>query len=111
MSSDQLIAFFVFAVVAAVTPGPSNPLVMVASERAGFAGGRPCLAGVVAGMALMMGGANLGLGGLIQASPNAGVTLKRGRLRLFCFGWPGKSPAHLRCLPTQWVILWASGER
>ena len=63
MTAEQIVAFFVFAVVAAVTPGPSNALVMVAGARAGFVGGLPCLAGVVVGMAMMMGGANLGLAG------------------------------------------------
>lgn len=76
MSAEQVFAFFTFSVVAAITPGPSNALVMVAGARAGFAGGLPCLAGVVVGMALLMGGANLGLGGLVQASPNAVVVIK-----------------------------------
>ncbi len=76
MNAEQILAFFVFSVVAAVTPGPSNALVMVAGARAGFLGGLPCLAGVVVGMALLMGGANLGLGGLVQASPNAVAALK-----------------------------------
>jgi threonine/homoserine/homoserine lactone efflux protein len=76
MSPDQIFAFFVFAVVAAVTPGPSNVMVMVAGARAGFVGGLPCLAGVVTGMALMMGSANLGLDSLVQAAPHALAMLK-----------------------------------
>lgn len=69
MPPEQMIAFFIFAVVAAVTPGPSNVMVMVAGAHAGIVGGLPCLAGVVVGMALMMGAAKLGLGGLVNALP------------------------------------------
>ena len=88
MSPEQIFAFFVFAVVAAVTPGPSNALVMVAGARAGFVGGLPCLAGVVTGMAVMMGGANLGLGGLVQASPQILVGLKwAGAALLLWLAW------------------------
>jgi threonine/homoserine/homoserine lactone efflux protein len=88
MPLEQTFAFFVFAVVAAVTPGPSNAMVMVAGARAGFVGGLPCLAGVVAGMALLMGGANLGLGGLVQASPHALVGLKwAGAALLLWLAW------------------------
>lgn len=88
MSTDQAGAFFVFAVVAAVTPGPSNALVMVAGARAGFGGGLPCLAGVVVGMALMMAAANLGLGGLVQASAHAVMALKAaGAVFLLWLAW------------------------
>jgi threonine/homoserine/homoserine lactone efflux protein len=76
MQVEQILAFFVFAVVAAVTPGPSVVMVMAAGVRSGFIGGLRCLAGVVAGMALMMGAANLGLGGLVQAVPQVLLALK-----------------------------------
>jgi threonine/homoserine/homoserine lactone efflux protein len=76
MTREQIIAFFIFAVVAAVTPGPSNVMVMVAGARAGVAGGLACLSGVVAGMAMMMAAAGLGLGGVVLAWPQALVLLK-----------------------------------
>ena len=76
--SGELAAFFVFAVVAAVTPGPSVVMVMAAAARGGMVGGLGCLAGVVAGMALMMGAANLGLGGFVQAFPWSLMVLKWG---------------------------------
>jgi len=69
MPQDQFIAFFVFAVVAAITPGPSNVLVMATGARVGIARGMACLAGVVAGMALLMSAAMLGLGGVVQVYP------------------------------------------
>ena len=76
MPLEQIIAFFVFSVAAAVTPGPSTVMVMAAGARAGVVGGIPCLAGVVAGMALMMGAAGLGLGSFVQAYPQALALLK-----------------------------------
>lgn len=96
MTAEQIVAFFVFAVVAAVTPGPSNALVMVAGARAGFVGGLPCLAGVVVGMALMMGGANLGLGGVVQSSPDAVAVLKGiGAAFLLWLAWKvASAPVH-----------------
>jgi threonine/homoserine/homoserine lactone efflux protein len=83
-----MIAFFLFAVAAAVTPGPSNVMVMNAGARAGVVGGLPCLAGVVAGMALMMGAAGVGLGTLLRAWPAALAALKwTGSLFLLWLAW------------------------
>lgn len=95
MPPDQIIAFFVFAAAAAVTPGPSNVMVMAAGARAGVAGGLPCLAGVVAGMAVMMGAAGLGLGGVVQAFPAALSLLKwGGALFLLWLAWKiARAPA------------------
>lgn len=62
-------AFLLFAVVAAVTPGPSNLLLTAAGARAGVAGGLPCLLGVTTGMGLMMFVVPLGLGGLVLGRP------------------------------------------
>lgn len=69
MWQRELSAFFLFAAVAAVTPGPSNLLVLAAGARAGWRGGLPCLAGVVLGMALLMGAGVAGLGGLLRLVP------------------------------------------
>ena len=76
MVQHTLFAFFVFAITAAVTPGPSNVLVMTAGARSGIIGGLRCLLGVVAGMAMMMGAAVAGLGGVITAFPVLLVILK-----------------------------------
>jgi len=78
MTPDAVAAFFVFALVAAVTPGPSNVMVLAAGARAGLLGGLPCLAGVVAGMALLIACAALGLGGVITALPGALQLLRWG---------------------------------
>ncbi len=58
-------AFVVFAVVAAVTPGPSNIMLMAAGAQAGVVGGVPCLLGVATGMGVMMFVVPLGLGALV----------------------------------------------
>jgi threonine/homoserine/homoserine lactone efflux protein len=78
MTPDAMVAFFVFALVAAVTPGPSNVMVLAAGARVGLIGGLPCLAGVVAGMALLIAGAAFGLGGVVSALPAAMAALRWG---------------------------------
>ncbi len=62
-------AFLLFAVVAAVTPGPSNLMLTAAGARAGIAGGLPCLLGVTTGMGLMMFVVPLGLGSVVLDRP------------------------------------------
>lgn len=91
-------AFFTFAFVAAVTPGPSNALLLIAGVRSGFVGGLPCVAGVVAGMASMMAAAGLGLAGLIGALPEALLVLRiAGAAFLLRLAW---QIAHAPPLPT-----------
>jgi threonine/homoserine/homoserine lactone efflux protein len=63
------VAFLLFAVVAAVTPGPSNIMLTAAGAQAGIAGGLRCLLGVVSGMGVMIFVVPLGLGRLVLAHP------------------------------------------
>ena len=69
MSTEQTAAFVLFAVVAAVTPGPSNVMLTAAGANGGVVSGLPCLVGVTAGMGLMMFVVPLGLGSLILRNP------------------------------------------
>ena len=62
-------AFLLFAIVAAVTPGPSNIMLTAAGARAGVVRGLPCLLGVTTGMGLMMFVVPLGLGALVLERP------------------------------------------
>ena len=62
-------AFVVFAVVAAVTPGPSNIMLTAAGAQAGIVRGLPCLLGVTTGMGVMMFIVPLGLGTLVLRHP------------------------------------------
>ena len=88
MQPQEMLAFFLFAVAAAVTPGPSNLLVMAVGARAGWAGGLRCLAGVVLGMALLMGVAAFGLAGVLQAWPGLLMAFRAGgSLFLLWLAW------------------------
>src|SRR2546422_4584988 len=49
MTTEQIVAFLLFAVVAAVTPGPSNIMLTAAGAQAGALRGLPCLLGVTTG--------------------------------------------------------------
>jgi threonine/homoserine/homoserine lactone efflux protein len=69
MSTEQTAAFILFAVVAAVTPGPSNVMLTAAGANGGVVRGLPCLIGVTTGMGLMMFVVPLGLGSLILSNP------------------------------------------
>src|SRR5437867_1343634 len=69
MTTEQIVAFLVFAVVAAVSPGPSNIMLTAAGAQAGVLGGLPCLLGVTTGMGVMMFVVPLGLGGLVLGHP------------------------------------------
>ena len=62
-------AFLLFAVVAAVTPGPSNVMLTAAGAHAGVLKGLPCLFGVTTGMGVMMFVVPLGLGSLVLKHP------------------------------------------
>jgi threonine/homoserine/homoserine lactone efflux protein len=61
----QAIAFFVFSLVAAITPGPSNIMLTATGAIVGVVRGIPCLIGVVVGMGLLIFGVAMGLGQLV----------------------------------------------
>ena len=69
MTLEQASAFAVFALVAALTPGPSNVMLAATGSVAGLAGGLPCLAGVAAGMGVLMFSVAMGLGQLVNGIP------------------------------------------
>ena len=81
-------AFLLFAVVAAVTPGPSNIMLTAAGAHAGVLKGLPCLFGVTTGMGLMMFLVPLGLGSFVLTHP---LLLKAlhwgGAAVLLCLSW------------------------
>ena len=65
MSPHQVFAFALFAIVAAVTPGPSNVILASIGVSAGVRRGLPCLFGVVIGTGLMLAVVALGLGSVV----------------------------------------------
>lgn len=76
MTSEQALAFALFALVAAITPGPSNLILTSTGAAVGVLRGLPCLFGVVLGMGIMMFVVAFGLGNLVLASPLLLVALK-----------------------------------
>jgi threonine/homoserine/homoserine lactone efflux protein len=69
MNLEHSIAFFLFAVIAAVTPGPSNIMLTATGAAAGLLRGLPCLLGVAAGMGILIFTVALGLGSLVIGHP------------------------------------------
>jgi threonine/homoserine/homoserine lactone efflux protein len=69
MTTEQAAAFFVFSVVAAGTPGPSNALLTTTGAHVGILRGLPCLLGVALGMGVMMFVVAFGLGSVILDHP------------------------------------------
>jgi threonine/homoserine/homoserine lactone efflux protein len=69
MTIDQAIAFALFAVVAAITPGPSNIMLAATGAQVGLRRGAPSLFGVVSGMGIMMFIVAFGLGSVALTHP------------------------------------------
>jgi threonine/homoserine/homoserine lactone efflux protein len=69
MTTEQAVAFLLFALVAAVTPGPSNVMLTATGAQVGVLRGLPCLLGVSTGMSLMLFLVPLGLGSLVLGRP------------------------------------------
>lgn len=69
MTEGQAIAFLIFAVVAAVTPGPSNLILASTGAAVGVRRGLLALVGQVVGMGLMLFLVAFGLGSLVFKNP------------------------------------------
>jgi threonine/homoserine/homoserine lactone efflux protein len=65
MTPGQTLAFLGFAIVIAGTPGPSNAVLTATGAKVGIVRGLPALAGVAAGMAVLMFVTVFGLGTVI----------------------------------------------
>ncbi len=69
MTPEQAVAFLVFSVTAAGTPGPSNALLTATGANVGVLRGLPALFGVACGMGLLMFVVTFGLGAVVLANP------------------------------------------
>jgi threonine/homoserine/homoserine lactone efflux protein len=69
MTFDQSLAFLLFALVAAITPGPSNVMIAATGAAVGLARGLPCALGASLGMASLLICSALGLGQLVLGHP------------------------------------------
>ncbi len=100
MTTDQAIAFLLFAVVAAATPGPSNIILTAVGASAGIVKGLPSLLGVTVGMGLMMFLVPLGLGSLVLQIP---LVLKAlhwgGAAFLLWLSWKIATSSRIESLP------------
>lgn len=75
MTTEQAPAFILFAIVAAITPGPSNIILAATGANVGVLRGLPCLFGVAGGMGFMMFVVALGFGRLVLERPSILVGL------------------------------------
>ena len=88
MTFEQATAFFLFAFVAAITPGPANVLLTATGAQVGVLRGLPCAFGVSAGMGSMMFLAAYGLGSLVLAHAPVLMAVKIcGAVFLFWLAW------------------------
>ena len=69
MTLGQMIAFVLFALTAAGTPGPSNLILTATGATVGVVRGLPALLGQVVGMGLLLFLVAVGLGSLVVRSP------------------------------------------
>jgi threonine/homoserine/homoserine lactone efflux protein len=65
MTPDQLLAFLLFALVAAVTPGPSNIILTSTGATVGVIRGLPCLFGASLGMGSIVFAVGVGVGSIV----------------------------------------------
>ncbi len=95
MTSGHAIAFLLFAVVAAITPGPSNLILTSTGAAVGVRRGLPALLGQVVGMGLMVFLVAVGLGRLVLASPLIIAGLKWGGIGfLLWLAWAMATTRH-----------------
>lgn len=76
MRFDEAIAFLLFAVVSAITPGPSNLILTSTAAAVGVLRGLPALFGQTLGMAFMLFATGFGLGSFLLRSSLALQVLK-----------------------------------
>jgi threonine/homoserine/homoserine lactone efflux protein len=78
MIAERAIGFMLFAIVAAISPGPSNVILTSVGAAVGVLRGLPTLFGVTIGMGVMMFLVAFGLGSLVLESPVIIEVLKWG---------------------------------
>jgi threonine/homoserine/homoserine lactone efflux protein len=76
MTIELFMGLFVFAGIAAFTPGPNNALLMASGMNFGFRRSLPLISGVAIGFPLMIGLIGLGLGKVFDAYPGLYQILK-----------------------------------
>jgi len=88
MDTSQALAFLLFAFVAAVTPGPSNTMMLSTGAAVGALRGIGCPLGASLGMGVMIVLSALGVGEIVAAAPAIVVAIKvAGSLFLLWLAW------------------------
>ena len=95
MTHEQSLAFFIFALVAAITPGPSNLMLTATGAAVGVVRGLPCLIGVATGMGLLIFALALGLGHVVLGHAAVAQGLRWvGTAFLLWLSWKIATSAH-----------------
>lgn len=76
MSASLLTAFSIYALVALITPGPNNIMLLTSGLHFGMARTVPHMAGVVGGFMLMVILVGLGLGAVFTAYPQVNIIMQ-----------------------------------
>jgi threonine/homoserine/homoserine lactone efflux protein len=88
LQPGPLAAFCLFALVASITPGPNNAMLMVSGANFGLRRTVPHLLGVIIGFAVLLLAAGLGLGALFAAWPPLQLVLQAvGAAYLIYMAW------------------------
>ncbi|WP_244426182.1 LysE family translocator [Rhizobium mesoamericanum] len=88
MDTAQALAFLLFAFIAAVTPGPSNAMILSTGAAVGALRGIGCPLGASLGMGVMIVLSAFGLGEILAAAPVVVSVMKiAGSLFLLWLSW------------------------
>ncbi|WP_299828484.1 LysE family translocator [uncultured Roseobacter sp.] len=93
MNVELLWTFIGFALVASITPGPNNFMVMASAGAFGWRRTVPHVMGIAIGFAAMLGTVALGLGAVLIQFPSLLVIVKTcGAVWLFWLAWQFAAP-------------------
>jgi len=76
MSTEVVSALIVFALVASLTPGPNNLMLLASGVNFGFRRTVPHLLGVIVGFTILLAAVGFGVGALVERFPLLHLALK-----------------------------------
>ncbi|MBZ9788940.1 LysE family translocator [Rhizobium sp. 3T7] len=116
MDTAQALAFLLFAFIAAVTPGPSNTMILSTGATVGTLRGIGCPLGASLGMGVMIVLSAFGVGEIVAAVPTIVTAMKvAGSLFLLWLAWkivnagtfeadsPAQAAGFLQAFLFQWL--------
>ena len=88
MAADTFLALLAFALVASITPGPNNLMLLTSGANFGFLRTLPHMCGIAVGFASLLLAVGFGLGALLETWPALHLVLKlAGGLYLLFLAW------------------------